>query len=154
MKKSTILIILAVYLIAFFVVGLLGISIRSNYNVNYVSEIEVAALDGQSFLTQTEHTREEHKELKVEDTKYFNYYTYKVAYEPNIIAKFKVKVLPDNTTFTKFTYSVEQSTRYTVEVHDNEFLYITFLKGRTTVLITLESMDGNKTQSKINITAR
>lgn len=154
MKKSTILVILAVYLIAFFVVGLLGISIRSNYVVNYVNEIQVTAVEDQPYLTLTNHEREEKKELKEEDTKYYNTYTYRVAYEKNIIAKFKVRLLPDNTSFTKFNIYYTESSRYTVEVHDNEFVYVTFLKGKTNALITLESIDGNKTYSTIDITAR
>lgn len=154
MKKSTILVILAVYIIAFFVVGLLGISIRSNYSVNYVNEIQVTEVENQPYLTLTNHEREEKKEIEEEDTKYYNTYTYRVAYQENIIAKFKVRLLPDNTSYTKFNVYYTESARYSVDVLDNEFVYVTFLKSKTTASIMLESTDGNKTYSTLNITAR
>ena len=46
MKKSTILMLIVIYVVAFLVVGFFGVSISGHYNVNYVTEILITPLEG------------------------------------------------------------------------------------------------------------
>ena len=154
MKKATILLVLLVYIVAFFAVGLFGIAIRTNYKMNYVNEILIEKMDDQPGLVERKHDRvETTKDIKDEQYRRFeNTYDYTLSYEKGVVAKFRVKVLPTNSTYTTFTLIPTEDPNLTYEIKDETLLYITFNKRRTASFI-VESTDGNKTQTMVTVAA-
>lgn len=155
MKKSTIFLVILVYIVAFFAVGLFGIAIRSNYEMNYVNEILVEMMDEQPTLVEKSHERVEKTQNITDDAyrRYENSYSYTIDYEQGVVAKFRVKVLPTNSTYSNFSIIYEDSETIKYEKVDETLVYVTFLKKRT-ASFTLESSDGNKTQTKVSIRAK
>lgn len=153
MKKSTILLVLVVYIISFFIVGLLGISIKSNYEMNYVNEILVTPMEEQIGLVEVSHERVELTQNVDEEYRRFeNSYTYSIDYQKGLVVKLRVKVVPDNSTYTKFDLVTEPSDYISFEIKDETLVYITFNKRRA-ANFTLESTDGNKTPTNVSVLA-
>lgn len=153
MKKSTILLLLVVYVVSFFLVGLLGVSIRSNYILNYVNEITVELMEDQPNIRETKHERVDLTENADEEHKrYENTYNFFTRYQENLIIKFRVKVLPVKSTYSNFTFTTKEDEYIEYEIKDETLIYITY-KARGTTMFTLESQDGNKTQTTVTVTA-
>lgn len=153
MKKSTILLLLVVYVVSFFLVGLLGVSIRSNYILNYVNEITVELMEDQPNIRETKHERVDLTENADEEHKrYENTYNFFTRYQENLIVKFRVKVLPVKSTYSNFTFTTKEDEYIEYEIKDETLIYITY-KARGTTMFTLESQDGNKTQTTVTVTA-
>lgn len=154
MKKSTILLVIVVYVLAFFVVGLLGISISSNHHVSYVNEILVSAVEDQPNLVEKEHKRTEISKEGVDEEyrRFENTYRFNSSYTPGLILKFRIKVMPDNTTYSGFTLDTKEDQYIDYDVKEGSLLYITFNR-RGVTSFTVESTDSNKTQSTVTIYA-
>lgn len=155
MKKSTIFLVILVYIVAFFAVGLFGIAIRSNYEMNYVSEILVETVDDQPTLVEKSHVRTEKTQNIVDDEyrRYENTYNYTVDYVQGVVVKLRVKVLPTNSTYSDFSIIYENTESIKYEKVDETLVYVTFFKKRT-ASFALESSDGNKTQTNVQIRAK
>lgn len=153
MKKSTILLLIVIYIAAFFIVGLVGISIRSNYKVSYVSEILLTTLEGQKIEEmEPGHIRKEIKNPEDPDhIRYENQYNYQTDYEDNIIVKFKVQVKPDNTTYSTFETIYQESDLYKVTVNTDNTVYIAVYSPYTNIDVTFQSSDGNRLQTNLRL---
>ena len=158
MKKSTILMLVVIYIVAFFVVGLLGVSIRSHYQVNYVEELLVKPLEETQEILQEDvenggHSVEEIKnEEDVDHIRYNRKYTYRTVYQADLVLKFKIQVMPENSTYNKFeTEYTEKPNIFTVDVNDDSTVYI-HVKKKGVINIKFLSTDANRTESDLYIT--
>ncbi len=153
MKKSTILVLLLIYIVSFFVVGLIGVSIRSNYQVSYVSEILITPLEGQ-VINEMEpgHTTKEISNPEDPDhIRYEHSYNYETDYEPNLIVKFKVQVKPDNTTYNTFETIYSKSSLYLITVNEDNTVFIAVYDSYTNIELTFQSSDGNRLQTTLRL---
>ena len=157
MKKSTILMLVVIYVVAFFVVGLFGVSLRAHYKVNYVSEIIVKPLETTEVVEHTGAGGHEVEEiLNEEDPEHARYnrtYRYAAAYTPGLVLGFRVQVKPDNSTYDKFeTLYTEKPNTYTIETKENSNdVYIHMLK-KGTVILRFQSTDANRTETVLQVT--
>lgn len=157
MKKSTILFLVVIYIAAFFVVGLIGISIRSHYQMNYVSEITVEKMGNNSTLVLRDDDGFKQEEIvSVDDpdhARYNNFYHYNVDFEPNMVLQFKVVVKPDDSTYSDFDiFAKSKETVGKVEKNDDSTIYVYIYKARDFVF-DIVSTDGNKVTSEVKISA-
>ena len=154
MKKSTIFVVLLVYLVSFFIVGFLGIGIKSAFSVTYVSEITITELPDQPTLTLNAHERAENLTAEGEHNTFTNDYKYSFTYVKNTTLKFRVNVLPIESTHKEFTFiNLLESPYVTYDVKQDESLvFVTFLKRRA-ASFTIQSTDGDKTETTISISA-
>ena len=154
MKKSTILFLIVVYIAAFFVVGLIGISLRSHYEINYVTEILVEKMDNQPNLELAKSEREEIVSKDDPDhARYNNSYVYDVDYVKDLVLKFKVTVKPDNSTYSTFTIdNLPKETIAKVEKNEDSTIYVHVYKALT-FSFQITSTDGNNLISKVQINA-
>ena len=157
MKKSTILMILVIYVVAFLVVGFLGVSISGHYNVNYVAEILITPLEGTVLNEHVEnggHTVEPIiNEQDPDHARYNRVYRYETDFEPGLILGFRVQVKPDNSTYSNYMLSyTEKPNSYEVEdKKDESKVYIHIYKAKSYTL-TFQSTDGNRTTTKLIVT--
>lgn len=157
MKKSTILFLVVIYIAAFFVVGLIGISIRSHYQMNYVSEITVEKMSNNSSLVLNESDGYIREEIVNEDdpdhARYNNNYHFDVDFEPNLVLQFKVVVKPDDSTYSDFVVSSSsKETIGKVEKNDDSTVYVYIYKAKD-FNFQIVSTDGNKVTTKVAISA-
>ena len=98
MKKSTIFLIILVYIVSFVIVGLFGIQARGYNEIIYVESITLRAVDEE--LVQSKYKPESQS------------YTFMTYYEDNLVVKFKAEVLPANATNkkVKLSYDTEIAT--------------------------------------------
>lgn len=97
MKKSTILLLVVVYIISFFIIGLLGNAIK-NYNPIIDPEsIEVIDIDNKMTM-YTDHEVVEEKDGVQVKTLYNYWFVFK-NYKPNDTVRLKAEVKPDNCSF-------------------------------------------------------
>lgn len=157
MKKSTILMLVVIYIVAFFVVGLLGVSIRSHYQVNYVEQLLIKPLEETEKILQEDvenggHSVEEIKnEEDVDHVRYNRIYTYRTVYQADLVLKFKVQVMPENSTYNQFeTAYTQKASLFTVDVNDDSTVYI-HVKKRGVINIKFLSTDANRTESDLTI---
>ena len=156
MKKSTILMLLIIYVVAFFVVGLLGVSVSAHYHVNYVTEIIVEPLKETHVIEYTQaggHSREEIvSDHDKSHARYNRKYNYCTTFEPGLILGFRVQVKPDNSTYDKYeTIYTEKPNTFTLEQSGDSTIYIHMLK-KGTFTLRFQSTDGNRTETELKVT--
>lgn len=98
MKKSTILLLVVVYILSFFLIGLLGHSLRTyNDPEVYPESIELLDPDNKTELTL---------DVKDPDTGelLYNYYFLFRNYEPSMSVRIKAVVKPDNCTYPEVDF--------------------------------------------------
>ena len=103
MKKSTIIILVVVYIVSFFLVGLLGQAIRAYDPVVYPESIVLVEPDG---------VATEHRDVTYGDKK-FDYYYVVNPYQMGMSVRIKATVKPDNTSFPTVSFiKDEQNTSF------------------------------------------
>lgn len=132
MKKSTIFLLILVYIASFIIVGLFGIQTRAHNEIIYVDTITLKAID------------EEFVESKYNESK--NQYTFRTYYDDNLIVKLKAEVLPANA--TNHSVKVNVSTDLaTFEIVDDVYIYIAIKEdGYGFIDFDVVSTDGNDTK--------
>ena len=91
MKKSTIIVLIVVYIVSFFLIGLLGQAVRAYNPIVYPESIELYEPDGIATL-QRDVKDPEHK-----DEILYNYYYLVRHYQEGMSITIKAEVKPDNT---------------------------------------------------------
>ena len=156
MKKSTILLLVVVYILSFFIIGLLGHSIR-----NYNPEIYPESLT----ISEPDKRTEMSKDVVDEETNellYHYYFVYK-NYKSGESVRIKADVKPDNTNWPTAEYKKDESdTSFKIETNatnpniEKNYFVITPLVDVDTVLSTPFSIKtanpGTKIELKICIT--
>ena len=129
MKKSTIFLLILVYIASFIIVGLFGIQTRAHNEIIYVDSITLKAVD------------EDNVQSKYNETK--NLYTFVTYYEENLIVKLKAEVLPANATNAAVKVNVSTDLA-TFEIVEDVFINITIKEGGYgTIEFDVVSTDGN-----------
>lgn len=158
MKKSTILFLIVVYIASFFIVGLIGISIRAHYSVDYVTEILIEKMDNQPTLTLKEGEEGYRREEIVnpddpEHARYNNYYGYDVDYVKDLVLQFKITVKPDSSTYSSFTVTPKTSENIgKVVVNEDSTIYV-YVYKRKNISFDVVSNDGNNVTASVEIDA-
>ena len=153
MKKSTILLLAVVYIVSFFVIGLLGHSIR-NYNPEiYPESIEIVDPDNRTTMTR------DTKDPDTGELLYDYYFVYK-NYKEGDSVRIKASIKPDNSTYQNVIFTKDASdTSFKIETHEtNEnieqnFALITLTGPLTGVISTpfLVSSTNPGTQIKLKV---
>jgi len=112
MKKSTILLLVVVYIVSFFVIGLLGHSIR-NYNPEiYPESIEVMDPDNKTTMSR------DVKDETTGELLYHYYFVYR-NYKYGDSVRIKAIVKPDKCTYPNVDFLKENSdTSFKIETHE------------------------------------
>lgn len=136
MKKSTILLLALVYIVSFFVIGLLGHSIR-NYNPEvYPESIEIIDPDNRTEMS---------KDTVDPDTGelLYNYYFVYKNYKSGDSVRIKANIKPDNCTYPDIKFTKDESdTSFKIDTHETNpnveknFALITLTDELETVLST------------------
>ena len=114
MKKSTILLLLVVYILSFFVIGLLGNSVRSYDPVYEPESIELYEPDGKTFLAS------ENGPITDSDGNVFDYWFVYAGYVPGSVVRIQAAVKPDNSTYPNVTFMKDaQNTSFTLDSYEN-----------------------------------
>lgn len=129
MKKSTIFLLILVYIVSFIIVGLFGIQTRAHNEIIYVDNITLKAVD------------EDAVQMKYDEKT--NLYKFVTYYEDNLIVKLKAEVLPANATHS--AVKVNASTDLaTFEIVEDVFINITISEGGYGAIeFDVVSTDGN-----------
>ena len=93
MKKSTILLLVVVYILSFFIIGLLGNSVRSYDPVYEPESIELVEPDGKTFLAN------ENGPYTDPDGKVWDYWFVYQGYVTGSVVRIKANVKPDNSSY-------------------------------------------------------
>lgn len=115
MKKSTILMLVVVYIVAFFIVGLMGMQLRSHYSVTYLNEIQLVPFEESGVVEEVPVTTIKHgseddpSHLRVEHEYYF-----KVQYHADIVLRFNVVMVPNETTDNNYLLYVPETNPATI----------------------------------------
>ena len=166
MKKSTILMVIIVYIIAFFVVGILGMQVQSHFKVDYLNEITVS-----EFVLATEepkmklknHKRvalNEEQEIKEEKKRYQNYYEFDtvVPFEEGMILKFNINLIPENSTYNDYKLWTTTATSFVAEKQADGKIFISNIQkspGRTAkAQFTVEDLQNHKIITEVKIYIR
>ena len=163
MKKSTILMVVIVYVIAFFLVGLLGRQVRSYFRVDYLNEIKVS-----EFLLPSEEPKlkmrsfkqtalNEEQEVSEDRKRFQNYYEFEtiVSYNENMVLKFNVDLVPDNTTQVDYKIWEAETTKYHVEKQPDGKIFVTDIKKSPSralrIDFTLEDLLNHKIITEVKV---
>lgn len=132
MKKSAILMIIIVYVIAFFAVGLLGLQIRANFNVDYLNEIKV-----EEFVLPSDQPKlklrsykqvalNEEQDVPDDRKRFQNAYEFEtiVPYDASMVLKFNINLVPENTTFNDYKLWPNNAKSYVVEKQPDGKIFI------------------------------
>lgn len=161
MKKSTILMLVVIYIVAFFVVGLMGIQLRSHYHVEYLNEIQVTPFEeSQLVLKDFKQVQiNEGQDVGEEKKRLQNTYEYETTttYSADMVLKFYVKLIPENTTIDEFKLDYESSGMYEIVQNQDKTLFVQNIKKlpktkATTVKFTVQ--DQQKHNIKTEVTVR
>ena len=114
MKKSTIFLIILVYIVSFVIVGLFGIQARGYNEIIYVESITLRAVDEE--LVQSRYKGDQN-------------YTFVTYYEDNLVVKFKAEVLPANATNKKVKLNCETTLATFDEPDEDGFFNLSILNG-------------------------
>ncbi len=160
MKKSTILMLVVIYIAAFFIVGLLGIQLRTHYHVDYLNEILITPFE-ESHLVETKHPEHvlinEGQEISEDKYRYTNSYEFKTTtnYSADMVLKFRVNLVPDNTTFSDYKlqegdakgmYKIEKGGDGTIFIKD-----IVVIGKRTAVNFTVEDLQNHGIKTDVTV---
>ena len=103
MKKSTIIILEIVYVVAFFLIGLLGQAVRAYDPVIYPEAIELVEPNGIATVYKDYANPENPSEIL------FNYYFVVRPYEPDMTITLKAQVVPVDTTYPTVNFLKDES---------------------------------------------
>ena len=156
MKKSTILILVVVYVIAFFIVGLMGMQLRAHYEVNYVNEIRITPFEESGLVERAPVTTEKYgKEDDPEHLRIVHEYSYKVKYTSGLVLKFNVEVIPDNSTYRDFKFSYPENSPCTFTKNEDSTIFVTEIKKygsfKTELQFTVEDNHMNGVKSTVKV---
>ena len=113
MKKSTVLLLVVVYIISFFIIGLLGNSVRSYDPVYEPESIELVEPDGKTFLSN-----DDGQPITVDDKDYHYWFVYQ-GYVTGSVVRIKANVKPDNSTYPNVSFVKDsQDTSFVMETHE------------------------------------
>ena len=108
MKKSTILLLVVVYVLSFFIIGLLGNSVRSYDPVYEPEAIELVDVEEKMTL----------KNDITKDGELYNYWYVYRGYTMGSVVRIKANVKPDNSTYPYVTFVKDaQNTSFVMETH-------------------------------------
>ena len=112
MKKSTILMLVIVYVVAFFLVGLLGMELKSHYQVSYLNEIQVVPFE-EIGMTLVEDKRVDLNENEEKESfkRFTHDYKFRINYTTDLVLKFDIKLMPSNTTVNEFQFYMDDQYR-------------------------------------------
>lgn len=114
MKKSTIFLLILVYIVSFIIVGLFGIQTRAYDEIIYVESITLKAVSGANVTEKYDEKR--------------NLFTFLTYYDDNLVIQLKAEVLPANSPYQ--AVKISQDTELaTFEVVENVFINITICEG-------------------------
>ena len=127
MKKSTIFLILLVYIASFIIVGLFGIQVRAHNEIIYVENISLTAVN-QEALVNSRYDEEEKK------------YKFIAYYEEGLVIQLKANVTPANATnnAVKASYDSEIAE---ITIVDSVFININ-VKDSGALEFSIVSTDG------------
>lgn len=136
MKKSTILLLVVVYIVSFFVIGLLGHSIRNYDPEIYPESIEIIDPDNRTTVSK-DTTDPDTGELL------YNYYFVYKNYKSGDSVRIKANIKPDNCTYPDVKFTKDASdTSFKIETNETNpnieknFALITLTDELETVLST------------------
>lgn len=144
MKKSTIFLLVLVYIVSFIIVGLFGIQVRAHDQIIYVDSITLRAVDEVNVHTVYD-----------EENKIYKFWTYYPENE-NRKVQFVTEVLPANATNRDVQVIFDSPNVREVKV-ENEFIDIYLNEGGIgTIDFSVVSTDGNNLtiDAKLTIRAR
>ena len=164
MKKSTILLLVVFYIAAFFVVGLLGMQIRSHYQVSYVNEFIIKPMEDMKSLNlkiddkQTKTETFGDAETDPTHVRTVHEYVYKpIKYREGLTLKFEVEFNPQNTSLSDYVlHWKDTTTLYKVTKDDiDKTIFVTDIQkpGRlaTNIEFTIEDLQANGVKSSVKI---
>ena len=136
MKKSTILLLVVVYIVSFFVIGLLGHSIRNYDPEIYPESIEIIDPDNRTTVSK-DTTDPDTGELL------YNYYFVYKNYKSGDSVRIRANIKPDNCTYPDVKFTKDASdTSFKIETNETNpnieknFALITLTDELETVLST------------------
>ena len=103
MKKSTILILVIVYIVSFFLIGLLGQAVRAYDPVVYPSSIVLSEVDNIAEVKRDIPDSDKPGEIL------YDYYFIVHEYKDNMSVTIKATVKPDNTNFPNVNYIKDET---------------------------------------------
>ena len=159
MKKSTILLLVVVYIVSFFIIGLLGHSIKTYNPEIYPESIEVVDPDGKTTMSKDLYDK------KTGELQY-NYYFVLTNYRNGDSVRIKATIKPDKCTYSnvKFTKDISNNSfeLTTIETNPNieqNFALITLNETLdkdnpilTTAFLVSSTNPGSKIVLKIGVT--
>lgn len=162
MKKSTILLLIAFYIIAFFVVGLKGMELRSHYQVSYINEILVEPFE-EIGMTLTEDVRTDLNEEEEKESlkRYTHDYKYRINYTDGMVMKFDVKLVPSNTSISEFQFFMDEQYQkmctYTIDSSDKTIFISNISKpilSKSEIKFTVSDSQMNGVISTVSVTIK
>lgn len=115
MKKSTILLLVVVYILSFFVIGLLGNSVRSYDPVYEPESIELSEIDGKLTLTNPDGP------FTDADGYTWDYWYVYHKYVNGSVVRINASVKPDNSTYPYVSFVKDaQNTDYSLDSHETD----------------------------------
>lgn len=162
MKKSTILMLIVVYVIAFFVVGLRGMELRSHYQVSYINEILVEPFE-EIGMTLTEDIRTDLNEEEEKESlkRYTHDYKYRIDYSDGIVIKFDVKLIPANTSISEFLFYMDEQYEKMCSVaidNSDKTIFISNISkpilSKSEIKFTVSDSQMNGVTSTVSVTIR
>jgi len=157
MKKSTILLLVVVYVIAFFIVGLLGMQLRSAYSVSYLNEIRVTPFEETPLVLKNFTTESLGSENEPEKMRVVNNYTYNTNYTgKGMVIKLNVSLLPNETTVNDYQLYFEENEKfYSVVKNEDLSIFVTINKvypgSFTDVTLILKDKMQHGVKTTVNI---
>lgn len=149
MKKSTILVVILVYIVSFLVVGIFGISIRALDKDVYVDSITISVPEqGIKIEDKTDTTQ-----VPTFDNPYL--YKYNTDFkEGGITVQLKATVLPANTTFPNIQIAYNENQEvYSAEIVSVYYINVHFYSSGTAKL-SVKSTDGKDYRVDVQIRAK
>ena len=145
MKKSVIITIIVIYVLAIVVVGFIGLKMKVYDEQKYVEKIECISDGYKDYDPNTE------TGLAKIHAGYIGYI--KKDYKSGLKVEIKCRITPDNATHKKLEYIYdENSTIYKLTTNSDGTATIEFLTGGVATII-IRSTDSKQTQIKIEVSA-
>lgn len=148
MKKSTILLVVVVYIVAFFVVGFFGIQVRSFYSVNYINEILVTPHEQTNVVLEKDERVTQGDESDLKSYRVTHDYLYTVNYTAGMTLVFNVEIIPDNSSISEYQWDHDENS----EFKENNFYKIEKDSVDKTITISIKKkITGTFTRVKFSV---
>lgn len=159
MKKSTILMLIVIYIVAFFVVGLMGIKLRNHYSVSYLNQIQIEAFEESKVEKVKYETVQinEGQEISDEKKRIQSTYEFKTttAHTADMVLKFRVVLIPENTTFSDYKLNVpDTKNMYSVKKGGDGTIFVENIQvigRRTPVKFSLEDLQNHGIKTDVTV---